>query len=163
MLFLVESIHGGSMGGHPRTRMCDTGEKLDVNQDRSGESRAYFIDILNPASLCLCGRCEERRRLDMQGSGPDSTRRAWVIQLDGGNTGPSAPSRGLRRSLRMMDGVESCRYGVLKNFRKLRAGKWDGWRKIIREDGGAELVAWRPKTWGLASQTEQPGTKRSRW
>jgi hypothetical protein len=63
----------------------------------------------------------------------------------------------------MMDGVESCRYGVLKNFRKLRAGRWDGWRKIIREDGGAELVAWRPKAWGLASQTEQPGTKRSRW
>lgn len=70
MLFLVEFIHRGSMGGHPRTRMCDTGKKPGVNQDRSGESRAYFIDILDPASLCLCGRCEERR-LGMQGSGPD--------------------------------------------------------------------------------------------
>jgi hypothetical protein len=61
MLFMVESIHGGSMGGHPRTRMCDTEEKPDVNQDRSWESRAYFIDILESATLCLCGRCEEKR------------------------------------------------------------------------------------------------------
>lgn len=102
--------------------MCDTGEKPDVKQNRSGESRAYFIDILNSASLCLCGRCEEKR-LGMQGSGPDSTRGAWVIQLGGGNTGPSAPSRVLRRSLRMIDGVESCRDGALKEFQKAEGGK----------------------------------------
>jgi hypothetical protein len=110
------------MGGHPGTRMCDTGEKPDVNQDRSGESRAYFIDILDSANLCLCGRCEEKR-LGMQGSGPESTRRGWVIQLGGGNTSPSAPSKGLRRSLRMIDGVESCRDGALKEFQKAEGGK----------------------------------------
>jgi hypothetical protein len=46
MLFLMESIHGENMGGHPRTRKWYGVKKLDVKQDRGGEGRAYFIDIL---------------------------------------------------------------------------------------------------------------------
>jgi hypothetical protein len=46
MLFLMESIHGGNMGGHPRTRVWYATKKLDVKQNRGGGSRAHFIDIL---------------------------------------------------------------------------------------------------------------------
>jgi hypothetical protein len=46
MLFLMESIHGGNMGSHSRRRVWYAAKKLNVKQDRSGEGRAYFIDIL---------------------------------------------------------------------------------------------------------------------